>query len=64
MNAQRGVVSVCAKPNMDHDDQVKFAISEARKMKYCKSGNKVITVHGMNEDSPDESNVMKILNVE
>ena len=49
---------------MDHDQQVKFAVSEARKMKYVKSGNKVITIHGVNEDSPDESNVMKILNVE
>ena len=53
-----------AKESMDHDAQVKFAIAEARKQKYCKSGNKVITIHGVNEDSPDESNVMKILNVE
>ena len=49
---------------MDHDQEVKFAIAEARKMKYVKSGNKVITIHGVAEDTPDESNVMKIMNVE
>jgi hypothetical protein len=30
----------------------------------CKVGNKVVTVHGTNEDAGDETNIMKILNVE
>lgn len=30
-------------------------------MKLCKTGSKVAVIHGTNEDTPDESNVMKIL---
>jgi len=64
MNCQRGVTSVKANADDDLDAQVKCAIDHARNLKYCKSGSKVVTIHGLNEDSPDESNVMKILNVE
>jgi len=30
-------------------------------MKLCKTGSKIAVIHGTNEDTPDESNVMKIL---
>jgi hypothetical protein len=30
-------------------------------MKLIKSGQKVAVIHGSNEDTPDESNIMKIL---
>lgn len=46
------------------DDQINFALSQAKKLKMCKVGNKVVTVHGTNEDAGDETNIMKILNVE
>ena len=32
-------------------------------MKLCKTGLKVAVIHGTNEETPDESNIMKILDV-
>jgi len=64
MNCQRGIVSILAKENMSIDAQISLALSESKKLKVCKTGSKVVTIHGTNEDSPDESNIMKILSVE
>jgi pyruvate kinase len=64
MNCQRGIMTCSAKGNMDVDDQIQYALGEAKRMKVCKTGHKVVTIHGLNEDTPDESNIMKILNVE
>ena len=33
-------------------------------MGLCKEKGKVITIHGTNEDTPDESNIIKILDIE
>jgi len=32
-------------------------------MKLTKTGSKVAVIHGTNEETPDESNIMKILDV-
>lgn len=64
MNVQRGVIGVCAKDTLDIDAQISLALTEAKKHKVAKTGSKVVTIHGTNEDSPDESNIMKIMNVE
>lgn len=36
-------------------------INSAKDMKMVKAGQKIAVVHGTNEESPDESNIMKIL---
>ena len=64
MNVQRGVIGVHAKDTLDLDAQIACALTEAKKQKVAKTGSKAVTIHGTNEDSPDESNIMKILNVE
>lgn len=46
------------------DDAIAFAIQEAKKAKLCVGGAKVVTITGTNEDTPEETNIMKIMNVE
>jgi hypothetical protein len=41
-----------------------FALAEVKKNKICQPGAKVVTITATNEDSPDESNIMKIMSVE
>lgn len=43
---------------------MQLVIKQAKEMGLCKQGNKVITIHGTNEESPDESNILKILDIE
>ena len=38
-------------------------IQKAKEMKLVKPGQKVAVIHGTNEDTPDESNIMKIIDV-
>jgi len=33
-------------------------------MGLCESGSKIAVIHGTNEETPDESNIMKILDME
>lgn len=42
---------------------VQHVIQEAKNLKLCKAGSKVAIIHGTNEDTPDESNIMKIVDV-
>ena len=38
-----------------------MVMNEAKKMGLVKAGDKMAVIHGTNEDTPDESNIMKIL---
>jgi|AACY02.4.fsa_nt_gi hypothetical protein len=40
------------------------AVSEAKRSKIVKVGHKIVVVHSINEESGEESNVMKIVNIE
>lgn len=64
MNVQRGVIGCFAENAEDIDSQIEFALSSAKKMKVVKTGNKVVTIHGMSKDSPEESKIMKITTIE
>jgi len=48
----------------DGPDLIATAVSEAKKQKVCKVGHKIVVVHSLNEESGEESNVMKIVNIE
>ena len=39
-------------------------IKEAKERGLCKSGNKVVCIHSNNEETPDESNIMKIIDIQ
>jgi hypothetical protein len=64
MNAMRGVVGFKIPTFQGTDNVIQFVISEAKNMKLCKVGTKVAVIHGTNEETPDESNIMKILDIE
>jgi pyruvate kinase len=64
MNSMRGVVGFKIPTFQGTDNVIQFVISEAKKMNMVKAGNKVAVIHGTNEETPDESNIMKILTIE
>jgi pyruvate kinase len=61
----RGVTTIKMAPFNDTTDNIlKLLIKEATDRGFCKSERKVVCIHSNNEDTPDESNIMKILTVE
>lgn len=61
---QRGVFGVCVGENIDSEEQLNLAIADAKKNKYVEIGAKVVTIYATNEDTPEETNIMKIMSVE
>jgi len=45
------------------ENVIQFVISEAKKMGLTQGGTQVAVIHGTNEDTPDESNIFKILDL-
>ena len=64
MNMSRGVIGYKIPSFQGTDNLLQLVIKTAKDMKLCKQGNKVVTLHGADEDMPDESNIMKILDIE
>jgi pyruvate kinase len=60
MNSTRGVFGMLI-PSYNADQVVGNVLAQAKESKMIKPGQKVALVHGTNEETPDESNVMKIL---
>lgn len=48
-------------PTYNADQVIAGCISAAKEKKYVKVGQKIAIVHGTNEETPDESDIMKIL---
>lgn len=63
MNAVRGVIGLKVATLIGQDKVIASIIQEAKEMDFCREGGKVAVIHGVREDSPDESNIMKILTV-
>lgn len=63
MNAVRGVTGLKVATLIGQDKVIDSIIQEAKNMDLCREGGKVAVIHGVREDSPDESNIMKILTV-
>ena len=59
----RGVMGMKIATLQGQENIIHFVIQEAKNMKYCKTGSKVAVIHATNEETPDESNIMKILDV-
>lgn len=60
MNYMRGVIGLKIPTFQGTDNVINFVIEEAKKMGLCNKGQ-VAVIHGTDEDSPDESNIFKIL---
>lgn len=49
--------------NINPEEQLNLALAEAKKNKYCEIGGKVVTIYATNEETPEETNIMKIMSV-
>ena len=43
---------------------LQLTIQQAKERGLCKPGRKVISLHGTDEETPDESSILKIIDVE
>jgi pyruvate kinase len=64
MNLSRGARGFKVPSFQGTDSLLQVVIKAAKDLGLCKSGNKAITIHGTQEESPDESNVMEIMDIE
>lgn len=64
LNTSRGVIGYKIPSFQGTDNLLQLVIKTAKDMGLCKQGNKVVTIHGSNEETPDESNILKILDIE
>jgi len=64
LNCTRGVTGYKMPSFQGTDQLLQLVIKTAREMGLCQSGHKVVTIHGTKEETPDESNIMKILDIE
>lgn len=63
MNTVRGCIGFKIPTFQGTENVIQFVISEARKMGLTNGGCQVAVIHGTNEDTPDESNIFKILDI-
>jgi pyruvate kinase len=61
---QSGVFGVLASQTADQDEQLNIALADAKKSKLAESGAKIVTITATNEDTQDETNIMKIMSLE
>jgi len=64
LNVARGVQGFKIPSYQGTDNLVQLVIRQAKEMHLCKPGRKVITIHGTSEETPDESTILKIIDVD
>jgi len=64
LNCARGVIGFKIPSYQGTDNLIGMAIHAAKERHLCKSGRKVICIHGTNEETPDESSILKIIDIE
>ena len=60
----RGVSGLKIQNSAGNENVIQFVIDEAKKMKMIKSGAKIAVLHATSEGNPDESNIMKVIDIE
>jgi pyruvate kinase len=64
LNTSRGVIGYKIPSFQGTENLLTLVLKTAKEMGLCKAGNKAITIHGAQEESPEESNILKILDIE
>ena len=64
LNCARGVIGFKIPSYQGTDSLLAHTIQQAKEKNLCKPGRKVISLCGTDEETPDESSVLKIINVE
>lgn len=60
----RGITGLKIPTFVGTDNVLQLVIKEAKERNLCKSGHKVVCIHSNNEDTPDESNILKIIDIQ
>jgi hypothetical protein len=60
----RGVNGFKIPTSQGNDTVIQFVIAEAKKMNMTKAGAKIAVLHATGEGTSDESNIMKIIDIE
>ena len=64
LNCARGVIGFKIPSYQGTDNLLALTVQQAKERNLCKPGRKVISIHGTDEETPDESSVLKIIDVE
>lgn len=64
LQVSRGIIGYKIPSYQGTDNLIQLVVKQAKEMHLCKAGNKVVTIHGTNEETPDESSIMKIVDIE
>jgi len=60
----RGITGLKIPTFVGVDNVLQLVIKEAKERGLCKSGHKVVCIHSNHEDTPDESNILKIIDIQ
>jgi len=63
VNASRGIVGFKIPTFQGVDNVITAVLEEAKRLGLVKNGGRVAIIHGQNEDTPDESNIFKVVEV-
>jgi len=61
LQSTRGAIGHKIESFQGTDQVIAAAVADAKKLNLCKTGAKIAVIYGSNEDTPDESNIMKIM---
>lgn len=64
LNYTRGVIAFKVPSYQGTDNLLALTVQQAKERGLCKPGRKVISLHGTDEETPDESSILKIIDVE
>lgn len=64
LNYTRGVIAFKVPSYQGTDNLLALTVQQAKEKGLCKPGRKVICLHGTDEETPDESSILKIIDVE
>lgn len=64
LNTSRGVLGFKIPSYQGQDNLIQLVIKTAKEMGLCKQGNKVASITGNQEETPDESNILRIHDIE
>jgi pyruvate kinase len=60
----RGITGLKIPTFIGTDNVLQTVIQAAKEKGLCKSGSKVVCIHSNNENTPDESNILKIIDIQ
>ena len=60
----RGITGYALLGDLDEQKQVQSVFMEAKRLRHVKIGSKAVMIMAKNEETPEETNIMKIMNID